>query len=258
MDPGPGGVSKLAHLPTAASGPTAEGLAAVLAAEGWVVLPERLPIELVSALREGFLPLLERHVSERQPHEGGPNRGVERYGVFVPFRPPFDDPRLVENPMVLDVLENVLGPDLECSYFGSDTPFPGAEFQPVHQDGEPLFPEWNAHLPPYAVILNVCLVDVDRHRGPLELFPGPGEPPPGADPVPFLGPAGTLLLRDIRLWHRGSPNRSDRARPMLSLLYNRPWFRFGIGRPTMNRSHYEALSQRGRTLLRNAWRPPAG
>jgi hypothetical protein len=177
--------------------------------------------------------------------------------MYVPFRPPFDDPRLVENPMVLAVLEKVLGADLECSYFGSDTPFPGAEVQPVHQDGTPLFPEWDVSLPPYAVVLNVCLVDVDRRRGPLELFPGPGTPPCGAEPVPFVGPAGTLLLRDIRLWHRGSPNHSDRARPMLALLYNRPWFRFGIGRPTMPLSHYEGRSERGRSLFRNADLTPA-
>jgi hypothetical protein len=34
---------------------------------------------------------------------------------------------------------------------------------------------------------------------------------------------GSLLIRDIRLWHRGMPNRSDRVRHMLAMIHNVGW-----------------------------------
>jgi ectoine hydroxylase-related dioxygenase (phytanoyl-CoA dioxygenase family) len=41
-----------------------------------------------------------------------------------------------------------------------------------------------------------------------------------------LMPAGSFLIRDPRMWHRGTPNRSDSPRPMLSFAYGRTWYRF--------------------------------
>ena len=34
-------------------------------------------------------------------------------------------------------------------------------------------------------------------------------------------PAGSTLVRDMRLWHRATPNRTDRRRTMLSMVYHR-------------------------------------
>ena len=38
-------------------------------------------------------------------------------------------------------------------------------------------------------------------------------------------PAGSVLVRDIRTWHRGTPNRSETARPNLAMIYSRPWLK---------------------------------
>ena len=34
-------------------------------------------------------------------------------------------------------------------------------------------------------------------------------------------PMGSLILRDMGLWHAGMPNRTDTNRPMLDLGYTR-------------------------------------
>lgn len=222
-------------------------LADQLREDGVVVLPEPLPADFISELRDAFVPLLESYV-------GGvdPNRGTRRHQMYMPFEPPFSDPALWADPMVLQVVERVLGPDFECTYYGSDTPYPGSDHQPVHQDGGPLFPDWAARPPIYAVALNVPLVDIDENNGPLEWFPGPERPGPEAEAERFTGPAGTVLLRDTRIWHRGSPNVGQGPRPMLALLYTRSWYRFVLDRPAIDRHVYERLPDPGRRLFRGA------
>jgi hypothetical protein len=57
-------------------------------------------------------------------------------------------------------------------------------------------------------------------------------------------------VRDLRMWHRGTPNRSHGTRPHLAVVYTRPWYRFEQEVPTLNREAYASLSQRGQRLLR--------
>jgi hypothetical protein len=224
-----------------------DALGAQLSRDGVVVLPEPLPSSFVAELRAAFLPLVERHRGGTEP-----NRGTDRHQMYLPFEPPFSDPTLWADPTVLRVAERALGPDFECTYYGSDTPYPGAEHQPIHQDGGPLFPEWGPRPPIYSLALNVPLVDVDEDNGPLEWFPGADRPEPDVEPRRFTAPAGTILLRDTRVWHRGSPNVGAGPRPMLALLYTRSWYRFPLARPSIDRRVYDTLPEPGRSLFRGA------
>lgn len=237
----------MATAPPATTGRKDEGLAEQLRAQGVVVLPDPLPADFVAELRGAFQTVLERHIAASEP-----NRGTRRHQIYLPFEPPFSDPVLWADPVVLDTVEQVLGPDFECTYYGSDTPYPGAEHQPTHQDGGPLFPEWPSRPPLYCVALNVPLVDVDDDNGPLEWFRGSDRPGPDADPERFTAPAGTILLRDTRIWHRGSPNLGDGPRPMLALLYTRSWYRFPLDRPAIDRQVLERLPDPGPRLFRAA------
>jgi hypothetical protein len=45
----------------------------------------------------------------------------------------------------------------------------------------------------------------------------------GLPPVPLLAKAGSISIRDLRMWHRGTPNRSTEPRPMLSMICNLMW-----------------------------------
>jgi hypothetical protein len=35
---------------------------------------------------------------------------------------------------------------------------------------------------------------------------------------------GWILIRDIRLWHNGMPNRTDTARPMIAMIHWIQWW----------------------------------
>ena len=236
-----------------ASGDTEQGTADTVElmrqfeVHGVVTLPTQLDADLVERLRSAFMPLLENYVASQPP-----NRGAVRHQMYLPFRAPFDDPGLWADPTVIAVVEALLGPDAECTYYGSDTPYPGAEHQPTHQDGAPLFPDWAPRPPPYCIAMNVPLVDVDETNGPFEWFDGAERPEPDAVPHRVTGPAGTVLLRDTRVWHRGSPHDGTAPRPMLALLYTRSWYRFPLERPVMDQATYLALDDRGQRLFRNA------
>ena len=38
---------------------------------------------------------------------------------------------------------------------------------------------------------------------------------------------GAVLIRDIRLWHRGMPNYSNTPRQMVAMIHNVSWYRSG-------------------------------
>jgi ectoine hydroxylase-related dioxygenase (phytanoyl-CoA dioxygenase family) len=223
--------------------------------DGYVVLEDLLPLPLVDAMRERFDALL----AERQAAQSS-NRGPNRYQMYVPFEPPFADPALYENPAVLQILEALMGPDLICTYFASDTPLPGSEHQRVHVDTRLLFPETPLSLPAYGAVLNVPLVDVTEENGPLELWCGGTHLMPGRLDMAALAPgmasvrlklnAGSALLRDLRVWHRGTPNRSARSRPHLALVYTRAWYRFEQPPFELSRAAFEALSDRAQAMFR--------
>ncbi len=200
------------------------------------------------------------------------NRGANRYQMYLPFEPPFADPRVYENDTVLAVVEAVFGnaafaanPEAVtsiCTYFASDTPLPGSDYQRVHSDTQLLFPENRLSLPAYGLVLNIPLVDVTEENGPMEIWPGGTHLWPGGSDIAALAQempsrrvtmnAGSVLLRDLRMWHRGTPNHSDRSRPNIALVYTRPWYRFEQKVPVIPRAAWHEISDRARKLFRHA------
>jgi ectoine hydroxylase-related dioxygenase (phytanoyl-CoA dioxygenase family) len=150
-------------------------------------------------------------------------------------------------------------PDLTLRYFASDTPLPGSDYQKVHSDTRFLFPEAALPVPCYGLVLNVPLVDCTEENGSLEFWPSTHLTPGRADlerlaaSLPSLRAnlkAGSLLLRDLRMWHRGTPNRSSATRPHLAVVYTRPWYQFEQNGPRLTRAQFEGLRERGKRLLR--------
>lgn len=243
-----------------------------LQVRGYAVLEDVIPADKLATVRTAFFEMLDANV-----REVGDNRGRQRQGgVPLPIEAPFADPEIMANPLALDVYEDLLGGDITCSYFSSDTPLPGSEYQPAHRDGQDLFPGLPATLPPYMYEVNIPLVDFREDNGPVEIWPfshlvngfSLGNPralehegvkatetevqhyAASLAPEPVLMPAGSLLLRDPRMWHRGTPNRSDEPRPMLSLAYHRPWYRFNS--VSLSGEVYRQLPERMQRLFRLA------
>jgi Phytanoyl-CoA dioxygenase (PhyH) len=223
---------------------------------GFVLFERVLPADLLADMHSTFSRLFEAHVAQADP-----NRGARRYQMHVPFAPPFCDERVIASAFVLPIVEALLGQDCICHYFASDTPLPGSEYQDVHPDIFSLFPETPIVLPTYSVVVNIPLVDARDDNGPLEIWPG-GSHHYVADRarVPSIAaamhsetvkmPSGSMLIRDSRMWHRGTPNRSTASRPNFTLIYSRYWLRLRYRPIPISRRTYGSLSERARRLFR--------
>jgi hypothetical protein len=159
-----------------------------------------------------------------------------------PF-PPYLFGDILNNEAVLAVSLRVLGPGIRNVFYSGNTNLPGSESQPVHVDGVGLWPDY-AH-PPDRLVINVPVVDVGPENGAIELWPGtqllsPPVQEPGLrvshdhlesrrlvrPPVRAETRVGDVLIRDVRLWHRGVTNHTDRPRPMIAMIHVAKWLRF--------------------------------
>lgn len=225
--------------------------------DGFCVLRGHFARGKMEAWRGAFAPLLERHI-EKEGHRL--NRGPGRYYVTLPFREPFADPEVFEDDDVLAVVEGLVGGDAQFHQLATDTPLVGSEYQDVHRDAPPLFPEWGRETPPFQLAVNFPLVDVTEENGPFEVArathmlskeDGLRRIESGEVRLePILMRAGDVMIRDVRGLHRGTPNRTEEPRPMVVLGYSRRW----LLRPEVSirvpRAALETLSGRARQLLR--------
>jgi hypothetical protein len=225
--------------------------------DGYCVLPQHFSPSILNAWREAFAPLLEGHIA-REGHL--PNRGPKRYYVTLPFAAPFAEPRLFEDEDLLAVLEHLVGKDFVMCQLATDTPCLGSDYQDVHRDTPPLFPEWGRETPPYQLAVNFPLVDVAQENGPVEIARGTHmmSREEGLSRIesgeialePVLMRLGDVMIRDVRGLHRGTPNRTQTPRPMVVIGYSRRW----LFRPEVSiripRATLDSLSPRARHLLR--------
>ena len=85
-----------------------DGFAQRALEDGYCILREHFPVEILHAWREAFTPLLEAHI-EREGHLQ--NRGAGRYYVTLPFTAPFAEARIYEDEDVLRIIERLVGED---------------------------------------------------------------------------------------------------------------------------------------------------
>ena len=140
---------------------------------------------------------------------------------------------------------------------------PGSQDQRLHKDHPALFPdtEWHFKLPCFAAQIIIPLIPLDDTTGTTRFYKGThlipterAEETGAQDPVV---PLGSCLLNDYRCAHRGRGNRSNQVRPILTLIFNRPWFRdfktYGKQPPLrLNDGSYEKLPEDLKRLV--AWR----
>jgi hypothetical protein len=225
--------------------------------DGFCILPEHFPRETLERWCEAFQPLLEAHIN-REGHLK--NRGPARYYVTLPFTEPFADPNIYEDEDMLGIVYGLVGEDAVFCQIATDTPLLGSEYQDVHRDAPPLFPETGRETPPFQLAVNFPLIDVTPEYGPFEVARGThmvskeeglrrlasGE----VKLEPIHMRTGDCMIRDVRGLHRGTPNRTNVPRPMVVLGYSRRW----LFRPEVSirvpQAMLDGLSDRARQLLR--------
>ncbi|KAL7535365.1 hypothetical protein ACHAXR_006445 [Thalassiosira sp. AJA248-18] len=151
-------------------------------------------------------------------------RGRGRYDMELPL---FDmeafsfltDPRKAS---WMPIVHKILGDDATLVHKGCFLSLPGSETQVYHQDGVHL--NKKTHKPCYAINVFIPLVDYDMSNGPTEFCLG----------THYLGyenfvkeqaytpcvTAGTPVIFDYRLGHRGLRNYSQGIRPVVYLTYS--------------------------------------
>ena len=129
------------------------------------------------------------------------------------------------------------------TFYNGNTNCPGSVEQHLHMDGKHSTDLGEAVAPTASVVVNIPPGPTRLGNGAIELWPGShrihcvNDAGTGAgegegasiaaladkrqDVVAPVRPeteVGDVLIRDVRLWHRGVPNRSDRPRHMIALI----------------------------------------
>jgi ectoine hydroxylase-related dioxygenase (phytanoyl-CoA dioxygenase family) len=225
--------------------------------DGFCILRGHFSKEKLLQWRETFTPLLEAHIVREGQLK---NRGAERYYVTLPFENPFADEAIFADADVLAIVENLVGKDFVMCQLASDTPLLGSDYQEIHRDAPPLFPELEQETPMFQLAVNFPLVDVTPENGPFEVArathsvtkeTGLKMIDSGANPIePVCLALGDVMIRDVRGLHRGTPNRTSEPRPMCVIGYSRKW----LLRPEVSinipRAVWENLSPRSQHMLR--------
>ena len=166
------------------------------------------------------------------------------------------DPALYAHPILISILQGLLGRDLLIDSATCVTAVPGASLQHLHRDHPLLFEDRDdpGRLP-YAITVAIPLIDLDESTGTTKLFLGSHlAPADGKFTLPFVSRGGCYLV-DYRLCHQGTANRSTRSRPILYLTYSRSWFIDGVNfthQPRINiaEDDLSSIPQEHRPLFR--------
>ena len=236
---------------------------------GYVVLERALPEVWVSEMRPAFEKAMLNVVNHQPPKSHG--------GGSPPMEPPFLDPLIIEHPLAMQIIEAAMGPGV-FSYlpYGCNTAWPGSPVQWIHRDSAHLFSELPNALPPATMVVNIPLVDFTIDNGCTEVWPGshlivdtdpeiindpytrwPEEKAARLGSARTVMPAGSVVVRDMRVLHRGMPNRTDVIRMMIAVVYFRKFHRSVDRLPSADLSKYwDTLSERARALYRYSYSPP--
>jgi ectoine hydroxylase-related dioxygenase (phytanoyl-CoA dioxygenase family) len=144
---------------------------------------------------------------------------------------PIVEPRVELQAPWMPLVRALLGPSAKHLFTGCVVSNPGSEAQNPHLDGGHLFGLDGADAlmcPPHCLNVFVPLVTVTAANGPTQFWPGTHQlgkhnerGGPGLSPELALG---DVAVFDYRVVHRGLPNQSEAARPVLYVTYSMAWF----------------------------------
>lgn len=197
--------------------------------DGVVALRQAVDIGPVDALGARMLEDLARYEAT---HEIDNNF----QGIRPPPFHPFLFREIVFNEPAITVSRAILGDGATLTGYGANTAFVGSQTQQVHADAVP--PEPGPYAPCTFLVVNVPLVDMTEENGATIYWPGThrdlrlhsGNRFPSEAMIAeweatrpaerVFARRGDLVLRDLRVWHGGMPNRTQQHRPMLALVHS--------------------------------------
>jgi ectoine hydroxylase-related dioxygenase (phytanoyl-CoA dioxygenase family) len=198
--------------------------------DGYLFLTNVLPPDRVAELRDD----LARALAERRDQTGGPLEQRTRM-----FEISQANLTLFDMEPIVSFAEALVARDCHVIHNNSFQTPPGKGITTWHQDDAPHYvvthgePPTNVRLPVLLFTANYYLTDVTEvAHGPTQVIPGShlfgASPPPVIEGTPWeekvvscLGPAGSVVMFNNQVWHRGGPNLSERTRNMTQVSYAR-------------------------------------
>jgi hypothetical protein len=186
--------------------------------------------DYIGQLHRTFLERYAREMGERE-HDNHLQVGDRRYMLTLAMDDVFGAPQIIANGLLLPAMHRLFGKDCILGAYTTVISLPGSEDQQIHKDHTPLFDEegWSLELPCVAAQVIVPLIRMDHQTGPTRSFKDTqgiayqdAVGLPSHDPV--IEP-GSCLFIDYATVHYGLANRSQQVRPIMSMVYSRPWFR---------------------------------
>jgi len=214
-----------------------------LQAEGFVVLKDVVDQGHLETLRTKMLADVDAILArDDAPY----NFNIGNVQQDPPPFPPYLFQDILLNEMVIAVTHALLGDGVKNAYYSGNTALKSDKRQPPHADVGHIWPDMPVATPAFSVVVNVPVVDMTPTNGSTELWPGShldttvsmnGSISVPTDVLerrrqiaPPIQPsvrAGSVLIRDIRLWHAGMPNHTDAPRPMIAMIHWVHWWNVG-------------------------------
>ena len=135
---------------------------------------------------------------------------------------------LVQHPLALELLAEVLGPGTLLGNFSANIAEPGSEGGILHADQVFIPPPWPSE--PQGMNFMWLFDDYTAENGATEIVPGShsrevAHEPPTTKPVPIIATAGTVVAFESRVWHRTGKNLTPHPRAAGFAWYTKPIYR---------------------------------
>lgn len=212
-----------------------------LRVDGVVVLKGVVSQESIQGLKRQTLIDLEALLNRKDAPFNWTKGNVQQ---DPPRRPPFLFRDVLVNDIVISVTKGILGAGMRNGFYSGNTALPSDSRQPVHADIGQLWPNLEVVPPPAQLVVNVPLVDMGPENGSTEIWPGTHLDPEIAiqngdievsearlveqrrvsPPIQPRVKAGSVVIRDMRMWHAGMPNRTSEPRPMVAMIHSVSWW----------------------------------
>ena len=252
--------------------------------DGFVVIKNALSDEQLTVLRAGCDREIHALLENDKARAG--NRGSHRYSFGSASRTGqlmhcAEWTMLLDLPTVTPIVSAIFDSSEYISIGGGgDFCLPGAtKYQPLHSDmGDRVLHEHKGKtytfgsffdprgklnyrdLPCPFVCCNFLINDATPVNGPTRQIPGTQNsqikiPSLGTEPewmklsTVCPAPAGSVMIRDVRAWHGGTPNLSNEVRAIPNVEFYAPWYRTALNR-SMPRALYDNLSAHGKAIAR--------
>ncbi|KAJ5128487.1 hypothetical protein N7448_002207 [Penicillium atrosanguineum] len=209
--------------------------------DGLVVVNDVIPHDMLHRLNEKMVK--DAHELYGRKEDSPFNYNPNNLQQDAPPMREFFEPQIFMNPIATQITSTALGPRPKWTFCSGNTAMPPtrenlAVSQPVHSDADFAHPDH-----PFAHVINVPLITMTPENGSTEVWLGThresglhiqegkhGERASGRIKLDELEdrrsvrppcqptiPKGSIIIRDLRLWHAGIGNQTDTIRVMLAM-----------------------------------------